>query len=333
MRLDGLAALTICCLAAGAACANDTAAERALGGLVFSKSDAISMDSEDLFLSKAVVRVKYRFTNRTDSPVETLVAFPLPDIPPAEDGEGDGAYWSDPADGLKFRTSIDDAPAPLDVLQQAFFNGADISARLKALGVPLNRFNETFSKAINQLPQHEREKLLTEKLIRSDGEALEPLWTSLWTLKTTITRHQIFPAQKTIVVEHEYAPVLGGSVGGGLDPKYRRDPDFGFAARQRKFCIDNEWLASFDRKFAARKNRVPPYSEVWLGYVLKTGANWAGPIADFRLVVDKGAADSLVSFCGNGLKKISATQFEMRRTNFMPTGDLNVLIVEYPNGE
>ena len=49
------------------------------------------MDSEDLFLSKDVVRVKYRFTNRTDASVDTLVAFPLPDIPPGDEGEGRSA--------------------------------------------------------------------------------------------------------------------------------------------------------------------------------------------------------------------------------------------------
>ena len=199
--------------------------------------------------------------------------------------------------------------------------------------MPLNRYDEKFSSAINKLPKPEREKLLAEKLIHDDGEALEPLWAGLWTLKTTVTRTQIFPAQKTIVVEHEYAPIVGGSVGGGLDPKNRRDPNFGFAAEQRKFCIDSGWLASFDRKFATRKNKVPPYDEAWLGYVLTTGANWAGPIADFRLVVDKGSPDSMVSFCGDGLRKLSPTQFEMRKTNFTPTADLNLLIVDYPNGE
>lgn len=63
-------------LASGAALANDSEAERALGGLTFTKSDAISMDSEDLYVSEKLVRVKYRFTNHSDAPVDTLVAFP-----------------------------------------------------------------------------------------------------------------------------------------------------------------------------------------------------------------------------------------------------------------
>ena len=62
--------------------------------------------------------------------------------------------------------------------------------------------------------------------------------------------------------------------------------------------------------------------------MLKTGANWSGPIQDFRLVIDKGEASALVSFCGDGVKKISPTQFEMRKTNFTPEGNISVLILK-----
>ncbi len=60
---------------------------------------------------------------------------------------------------------------------------------------------------------------------------------------------------------------------------------------------------------------------------LTTGAKCAGPIADFHLVVDKGAPDSRVSFCGDGVRKIGPTQFELRHANFTPSRDLNVLIL------
>jgi hypothetical protein len=36
-----------------------------------------------------------------------------------------------------------------------------------------------------------------------------------------------------------------------------------------------------------------------------------------------------VSFCAEGVKKISPTQFEVRKTDFEPTQDLNVLIVDW----
>ncbi|KAF2991606.1 DUF4424 domain-containing protein [Methylocystis sp. MJC1] len=72
--------------------ANDTQAEIALGGLTLKHSDSIRMDSEDLYVSRDRVRVTYRFTNTSDQPIETLVAFPLPDIPP--DDMENKAFWS-----------------------------------------------------------------------------------------------------------------------------------------------------------------------------------------------------------------------------------------------
>ena len=63
--------------------------------------------------------------------------------------------------------------------------------------------------------------------------------------------------------------------------------------------------------------------------MLKTGANWKGPIGDFRFVVDKGKADSLASFCAEDVRKVSPTQFEARRTSFTPTTDLDALLIDW----
>jgi hypothetical protein len=65
-----------------------------------------------------------------------------------------------------------------------------------------------------------------------------------------------------------------------------------------------------------------------VGYILSTGANWAGPIRDFRLIVDKGSDRNLVSLCGQNVKKISATSFEMRATDYWPEGNIELLILE-----
>jgi hypothetical protein len=91
-----------------------------------------------------------------------------------------------------------------------------------------------------------------------------------------------------------------------------------------RYCMDKEFLAMVAR---LRKARVvaPP---TWIDYILTTGSNWAKPIGDFRLVVDKGKPGNLVSFCGEGVKKISPTQFEMRKRNWRPTSDLQVMILE-----
>ena len=62
--------------------------------------------------------------------------------------------------------------------------------------------------------------------------------------------------------------------------------------------------------------------------MLVTGGNWKKPIGDFRLVVDKGDPKTLVSFCGDGVKKTGPTRFEMRKTNWRPERDLSILFLE-----
>ena len=323
----GALILTQACMAgASLARANDSIAETSLGGLTLVKSDAISLDSEDLYISRDRVRVKYRFTNTTDAPIDALVAFPLPPIPPGnEAGEEEAVYWSDARATLKFKTTVDGQPLDLDIVEQAILDGRDITARLAALKVPLNRFAEGFEKAIAALPATERDKLVAEKAILNSGG---DFWVGLWALRTTITRRQSFPAQKTIAVEHEYAPLAGGAV--GPSSQYAGEANY-FSHVRAKYCIDDDWMLAFNRTLPLKDKRYNA-SEIFLGYVLKTGANWKGPIKDFRLVVDKGRPDSLVSFCADGVKKISPTQFEARYANFTPTKDLNILILDWPTG-
>jgi hypothetical protein len=91
--------------------------------------------------------------------------------------------------------------------------------------------------------------------------------------------------------------------------------------------MDQSFVSAAARIKKATKGDAAQLQEQRISYILKTGGNWAGPIKAFRLVVDKGSPDNLISFCGNGVKKISATQFEMRQSDFTPTADLDVLIL------
>jgi hypothetical protein len=308
------------------ALANDSIAETAVGGLTLTQTDAISMDSEDLYISRDQVRVRYRFTNTTDAPIDALVAFPLPEIPPGNDGgEEEAVFWGDTRSDLNFKTIVDGQPLALQLVELAFLDRRDVTARLSLLGVPLNRFSPRFEPTLNALAKPERDKLIAEKLIVDISGDDHPNWMGLWTLRATLTRRQTFPAQKTIVVEHEYKPLAGGAV--GPSPRHASTSDFSY--HRAKYCIEDEWISSFKR-LLQKQPRESNASEIFVAYVLKTGANWKGPIKDFRLVVDKGKPDSLVSFCAQGVKKISPTQFEARYSNFTPTKNLDILIVDWP---
>ena len=100
------------------------------------------------------------------------------------------------------------------------------------------------------------------------------------------------------------------------------------AAGSRRYCIDADFLAALDRMSRAEQRRQAlAIRGAALSYILTTGGNWRAPIGDFRLVVDKGAPRNLVSFCGEGVRRISPTQFEIRHRNWRPDRDLAVLIV------
>ncbi len=94
--------------------------------------------------------------------------------------------------------------------------------------------------------------------------------------------------------------------------------------------FDSDFLTALDRRRAARRpSEAANYSEVWLQYVLRSGANWAGPIRDFRLVIDKGNPRSLLSFCGTGVRRLDDRRFEVRYRDFTPDRDLDILIIDF----
>jgi len=317
-------------LCASPAPANDSASAIGIGGLTLTRSDAIGMDQEDLYLSRDEVRVRYRFTNRSDKDVETLVSFPVPDLPGGvvEDlGDRDLPDYRQ----LQFRTTVDGKPVHLDYVERVEVNGRDVTERISRLGWPA-RWNlidyEQQLAFLETMSEADKQSYIREGLLRFAPE-YDKLLVPAWNLVTYVTRKQVFPAGKTVEVTHRYVPLAGGSVGGGLDPEYRKDSDF-FEHHVRHFCIDRSFMTAFDRRHGTGPSeRRLPYMEHWLTYILSSGANWRGPIGDFRLVVDKGKPGNLVSFCMDGVTKISPTQFEVRKRNFEPTRDIEVLIVEW----
>jgi hypothetical protein len=130
-------------------------------------------------------------------------------------------------------------------------------------------------------------------------------------------------------VNHRYTPSVGGTAGvtflAPAGPNY--DPATEYRER---YCVDRGFVDAVARTMTPGEAFSAPFTESWLSYVWSTGANWGGPIGEFRLVVDKGKEDSLVSFCWDDeVTKIAPTQFEMRAENFVPPQDheLDILIL------
>ncbi|UXM96202.1 DUF4424 domain-containing protein [Bartonella sp. HY329] len=136
---------------------------------------------------------------------------------------------------------------------------------------------------------------------------------------TSFYWQQTFPAKKEIKVRHAYTPMVGSGVPQPLDI-------FLDYIATDEYCPDLNFKKTIKAK---QQNGFNNATRIIIGYILTTGGNWAGgTIEDFRLVVDKGSPSSVITFCGNNVKKISPTQFEMRAKNFKPKKDLDIMIIK-----
>src|SRR6478735_1832621 len=116
--------------------ANDTTAELASGGLVFTKNADISMESEELTIATDQVNVRYVFLNESQNPVTVTVAFPLPDIDLSE-AENYAIPTNDPVNFVAFQTKIDGKPVSFTINRRAFLGDKDVSATIKASGLAI----------------------------------------------------------------------------------------------------------------------------------------------------------------------------------------------------
>lgn len=319
-RLAACAAL----LLGPTASANDSAAESAAGGLVLRQNRDVDMLSEDLYVSAREIRVRYVFRNRSPRPVTTIVAFPLPDRNLAEEDVGDRGWPRD------FRTQVDGRPVRMQVEYRAILGNVDHSAVLRALRVPIARdaiLSQAGARALERLTPAQQQRLERLGLVQAFNDGGRRSFQPLWIVRETWYWTQTFPVGRNITVAHRYAPGAGGTVTTGLlDAEYRRG-ESGREWRER-YCLDEAFMAGVERLQArARTGEIVNVDEQWVSYILTTGGNWRSPIGDFRLVVDKGRPDNLVSFCGSGVRQIGPTQFEIRRRNWRPTRDLHVLIL------
>jgi len=314
------------------ALANDSVAELGTGGIVLSRSDSIAMESEDLFLSRDKVTVDYVFRNGSDKDIDTIVAFPMPDI---EGNPNEVPSIPDDRDNfLDFEATMDGKPLSPQLEQRAFAAGLDISADLKAQNVPFYPFGDTASDALAKLPQSVADDWLERGIIVldefDDGSGWKTVRRPYWQLRSTYWWRATFPAGKPVRVSHRYKPSVGATVG----LNFYVDGKFGdqYDVYKKRYCMDADFEKAVRKVMAipGPEGNSPRY-ESRLSYILTTGGNWAaGTIGKFRLTVDKSYPASLVSFCGDGVKKIGPTTFQMTAQDFDPAHDIDILLLDRP---
>ncbi|QPF83619.1 DUF4424 domain-containing protein [Bradyrhizobium genosp. L] len=309
--------------------ANDTSATLETGGLRFKHDPDIVMRSEDLFISEREIRIVYKFINASAADKTIMIAFPMPDIVGTEDDENIGIPTDNSENIFDFRVSVDGRPVAPRLEQTALAKGVDQTPLLRTLGIPLMPIRGPAGERLDKLPKSNWPELVKLGVgaiqTYGSGGPMEDHLVPTWTLRSAYTWMQSFPAGRETTFEQTYRPSVGGSVQTiiGAD-NWRSNPEAkGFLA---SYCIDDDMIRTIERARAAKRLDYPPFSERSIAYVLSTGANWAAPIGDFHLTIDKGEPSNLVSFCADGVKKTGPTRFEVRHSNFTPSRDLKIVI-------
>lgn len=189
--------LLVACLLPGLAKANDSVGHLAAGGLVLGQTDAIEMRSEDLFISTKEVRVRYRFFNRAKRDVQTIVAFPLPDIQaPSEVNNFVIPRPEQSADVFGFETRVDGRSVKMKVQQKAISVGIDRTTMLQELGLPVSPLSQDLPDKIAALSAAALEGLRRAGMIGSEvfdaGQGMVRQYRPLWTVRTTFYWTQTF---------------------------------------------------------------------------------------------------------------------------------------------
>jgi len=324
------AALLGLAMAGSAALANDTSAELSVGGLILTRTADVALESEDLVISPELVTVRYRFLNRSAKPVTLTIAFPMPDIDlSAEKNLSIPQLGS--ANYLGFETKVDGTPVQSAIEQNAFLGGDNVSDILRKAGLALLPAGATEEASFSTLSPAVRDQLLQRGLLLKSriDDLGHQFYQAGWTVKTAAVWQQTFPPGRPVIVEHRYHTSLGVSFDSVLRKGLRQHKALAAEVEQyrKKYCIGSDFLARLDRLAGAAEANTAGIQERRISYVLKTGANWAGPIKDFRLTIDKQKPDRLLSFCPGQGRAISPTRVQFSAKDFTPTSDLNILLV------
>jgi hypothetical protein len=319
--------LTLLTLVTVPALADDSSAMLGAGGIVLTKQADIRMAVEDLRLSPKAANVHYEFINDGKSDIDTIVAFPLPDIDVQEFYyEPLGTTADHTPNFMNFTLTVDGKTINATPEERAVKDGKDVTAQVKAAGLPINIIGGELVKKLDAMPVAQRKALAAQGLVELDGTDVHPYWIA----QTKFWWKQHFPAGKTVTIEHRYQPVTGQTFFGELSMKGDQGDYY-----DENFCLDAPTKATLRAKIAAVTKKHADAGDYLQQYttefVLKTANNWKGPIGHFHLTLDKLKPDSVLSLCWNGdLKKTGATTFEATRDNFAPSSDVKLLVLETP---
>ncbi len=318
--------------------ANDGFGGLTATGLTFSQTEAVAMETEDLFIGIDRISVDYTFRNTTGADVTGEVIFPLP---PIHVGFILESQWNLPEDPdrpnlVNFTATVDGQPVTLTIDRIAVIElpydetrplseqydspGRDVTADMARLGLPLSLKADTVIAALAALTPAQAEEAAVLGLAEFSEGYRYPLWSIVLRYHWT----QTFPAGQVTQISHAYENRSGGGIFGWSHP-----PEDYQQYVVDQYCIDEGTSKALVKALAQPPQDGVVYSTgmSWnIAYVLRTANSWAGPIGRFKLTIDKGDPRNILSLCADGITKTGPTTFVMEKTDYIPNRDLQILI-------
>jgi hypothetical protein len=317
-----------CLLFASQTLADDSSAALGAGGVVLTQAADVRMAKEDLYVSPDKVRIRFEFANDSKNDINTVVAFPLPDIDANQYYEEPlGDMTADPVNFVGFTVVADGKRITPQVEQRAIYKGRDVTATLAALHIPVNVISQTNIQMLNSLKPAQIAGLEKAGLADHDsGDGEHPHWI----IRTKFFWNQKFPAGKTVVLEHSYQPVSGGTFYTSMDLKDNpKDQDS--RHWNTNYCVDSTTLKAITARIGSKTGKPEDGGNMearTTDYILMSGNNWKGPIGHFHLTLDKLKPANILSLCWDGnLKKSGATTFDFTADNYAPPRDIHLLVL------
>ncbi len=316
---------TVLLLAAAHTRANDGFGGLGASGLEFSQNDKVAMVSEDLFISLKKIKVSYVFENTAGEDVTGEVIFPLPPVAllPLFESDTNLPKDVDRENLVNFTVEVDGQSVTPAVERRAVrFSyvpgsegeevfGDDVTTLLEEAGIPMSLKPQRIIAALDELSPPALEKLVSAGLLEKfDGD---PRYLCKWAIAIRYHWTQTFPAGSKVSVRHEYENYPPGGIWSWQHPvtDYEWNQE-----TARRYCIDEDTSKALTRCKAAYQ----------IDYILRTANTWKGPIGKFKLTIDKGQPQNILSLCADGVKKTGPTTFVIEKINYTPTADLSILI-------
>jgi hypothetical protein len=345
----------------GPASANDGFTGLTATGLQFQKTDAIAMESEDLFIGLDEIRVDYVFRNTTGADVTGIVAFPMPAVYLSSLIYSPTRYTAaelDVENPLGFTATIDGKEVAVATDRRAYVvppetapvdpnapyvpppasaeydaPGEDVTDYLTSLGIPIVFDSEAVFAALDKLPEDKVRELEARGLAFKGAPENGPemRWDTGWSIMIRHAWTQTFPAGAEVKIAHRYKAMPSGGLFYWYDwsrptedwPTDPNDDD------KTKYCIDQGTGQAINAALPADPEAGGAHhgTAFNIAYVLTTANTWKGPIGKFKLTLDKGKPENVLSLCMDGVTKSGPTSFVVEKTNFAPDKDLEVLVV------